>query len=141
MSKLEIIKPGPIRGPEIQPDTSALRRNSPIRSASVIPSKTGRGAAATEAIDEDEVDKRPPERRHERAGGTRPLSDVTSGDFTQMFGYAALGVLALYAYKSYTDGGVDVDGSGQKRNLFRWVDAACGALIGAALFRFARTMY
>lgn len=49
-------------------------------------------------------------------------------------------VLGAYILKSYREGGIDVDGSGTKRSVFKWVDAACGALIAMMLVNFARTV-
>lgn len=69
------------------------------------------------------------------------LSVATTFPAGNVVVYGLMAILAIYTYASIRQGGIDVDGSGNKRNIFRWVDAACGALIGMTLFRFARSMY
>lgn len=58
----------------------------------------------------------------------------------QVATYGGALVLGMYVLKSYKEGGVDVDGSGQKRSVFRWIDAACGAMVAMLLINFARSV-
>lgn len=70
------------------------------------------------------------------APGT-PLMPASVADLTKI---VALSAIALYAYKSVKDDGVDI-GEGRRRSIFTWIDVGIAAVISFVVMRNIRMLF